>query len=129
MSETEAIRSVIEARIRAIAAKDAEGAVAMLDPQIVAFEVAGPPQIPAEQARDVAATQAWLDSFDGAPGVELQELTIHVDGDVGFCHSLNRLTGRMADGRNIDLVMRSTLGLRKRDGAWTIVHAHTSVPR
>jgi PhnB protein len=24
--------------------------------------------------------------------------------------------------------MRSTLGFRKRDGAWTIVHGHTSVP-
>jgi ketosteroid isomerase-like protein len=129
MSEVEAVRSVIDARIRAIGAKDAQAAVAMLDPEIVAFEVAGPPQVPAEQARDVAATQAWLDSFDGAPGVELQDLTIHADGDVAFCHSLNRLTRRMADGRTIDLVMRSTLGLRKRGGEWTIVHAHTSVPR
>ena len=129
MSEVDAIRRVIEDRVRALRDKDAAAAVAMLDADIVAFEVAGPLQVPAAQATDVAATQAWLDSFDGPPEVEIEELAIHADGSVAFCHSLNRLSGVMADGRKIDLRMRSTLGLRKVGGAWKIVHAHTSVPR
>ena len=129
MNDVDAIRRVIEDRVRALRHKDAAAAVAMLDPDIVAFEVAGPLQVPAAQATDVAATQAWLDSFDGAPDVEIEELTIHADGSVAFCHSLNRLSGSMADGRKIDLRMRSTLGLRKVGEDWRIVHAHTSVPR
>ena len=129
MSEVDAIRRVIEDRVRALRDKDAAAAVAMLDPEIVAFEVAGPLQVPAAQATDVAGTQAWLDSFDGEPNVEIEELAIHMDGGVAFCHSLNRLSGSMADGRKIDLRMRSTLGLSKIGGAWKIVHAHTSVPR
>ncbi len=109
--------------------KDAAAAVAVLDRDIVAFEVAGPLQIPASQARDVAATQAWLDAFEGPPCVDAGELTIHAAGDVAFCHSINRLSGRMADGREINIEMRSTLGFRKKESEWTIVHAHTSVPR
>ena len=129
MDEADAIRRVVDARIRAMAEKDAAAAVAVLDPEVVAFEVAGPPQVAGEQVRDVRATQAWLDSFDGAPQVELRDLRIHADGQVAFCHSLQRLTGRTADRREIDMLMRSTLGLRKHGSVWTIVHAHTSVPR
>ena len=129
MSDTEAVRRAVERRVEAIAAKDAAAAVAVLDPKIVAFEVAGPLQIAAEEATDVAATQAWLDSFVGRPSIEIRDLAIRAEGNIAFCHSLNRLKGRMAGGREIDIEMRSTLCFRKKEGEWMIVHAHTSVPR
>ena len=129
MDEIEAIQAVIQTRTRAIAERNAEAAVAVLAPGIIAFEVAGPMQVPAAQARDIAVTQAWLDSFDGPPQVEIEDLAIHAAGDVAFCHSLNWLKGRMRDGREIDLRLRSTLGFRKIDGEWKVIHAHSSVPR
>ena len=100
----------------------------MLAPDLVAFELAGPLQVPAAQASDAAVMQAWLDSWAGPVETEIRDLRIHVSGDVAFCHSLNRLRGTRRGGGVTDFWMRSTLGLCKRGGEWLIVHGHTSVP-
>jgi ketosteroid isomerase-like protein len=128
VDDEQAIRGVIEARIAAMAAGDAPAAGAVLAPDLVAFELTGPLRTPAAQATDAAAMQAWLDSWDGPVETKIGGLQIHAAGDVAFCHSLNRLRGKRRGGQAVDFWMRSTLGLRKRDGEWTIVHGHTSVP-
>jgi ketosteroid isomerase-like protein len=128
MNDEEVIRDVIEARLRAMERRDGPAAVAVLAPDLVAFELMGPLQAPATQAVDPSTMQAWLDALDGPIETELRGLTIHVSGDVAFCHSLNRLRARRGDGQAVDFWMRSTLGLRKRAGSWQIVHGHTSVP-
>jgi ketosteroid isomerase-like protein len=128
MDDEHLIRGVIEARIAAMAAGDATAAVAMLAPDLVAFELTGPLRLPPAQAADAAAMQAWLDSCDGPVEAQISDLHIHVAGDVAFCHSLNRLRATRRGGQRVDFWMRSTLGLRKRDGEWTIVHGHTSIP-
>lgn len=129
MSDADQIRELIERRVEALEGRDAAAANACLDVNIVAFEVAGALQAPPVQSRDDALTQAWLDSFLEGPRVTLEQLAIHVDGLVAFCHSLNRLEGTRVDGQRVDVVMRSTLGFSKSTGEWKIVHAHTSVPR
>jgi ketosteroid isomerase-like protein len=129
MNDAEQIRNLLNVRIEALSRHDAVAANEMLDAAIVAFELAGPLQVPAAQATDPSATQAWLDGFIEGPEVTLEELAIHAEGSTAFCHSLNRLRGRPADGQEVDVMMRSTLGLRKRHGSWKIVHAHTSLPR
>ena len=123
------IRELLEKRIAALRRHDAQGANAALDSAIVAFEVAGPLQLPAAQATDVAATQAWLDSFDDGPFVTMEQLVIHADPTLAFCHSLNRVQGRDIDGRKVDVKLRSTLGLQRTEKGWTIIHGHTSLPR
>ena len=123
-----AIRQVIEARIAAMAAKDGAAAVAMLANDLVAFELTGPLAVPAEHSTSAEAAQGWLDSWESGPATETRDLVIHADGDVAFCHSLNRLHGTRRDGKPIDLWMRSTLGLRRQSGRWRIVHGHSSVP-
>ncbi len=123
------IEKLLETRIAALMRRDGAAANAVLDPRIVAFEVAGPLQLPAAQATDAGITQVWLDSFDSGPEVTIEDLSIHADGEVAFCHSLNRLQGRRMDGQEIDVTMRSTLGLKKLGGEWKIIHAHTSLPR
>ena len=128
MDDEAQIKALLEARIAAMAGKDGAAAVAMLDPGLVAFEMAGPLQVPAAQAADAAATQAWLDGFDGPVEVEMRDLRIETGGDVAFCHSLSRLRATGAEGRVVDIWMRSTFGLRRSDEGWRIVHAHTSVP-
>ena len=129
MSTADEIRSLLDARIDALRQRDATSANALLDRQLVAFELAGPLQIPSEQATDNSLTQAWLDSFSEGPNVTIEQLSIHADGAVAFCHSLNRIQGRRSDGQDIDVTMRSTLGMRRVDGEWKIVHGHTSLPR
>ena len=129
MTDTDEIRALLNMRIDALRRRDAASANTVLDRHLVAFEVAGPLQLPSAQATDVALTQAWLDSFDDGPTVTMEELTIHAEGAIAFCHSLNRLQGRRIDGQEIDVTMRSTIGLLKRDGQWKITHGHTSFPR
>jgi len=48
--------------------------------------------------------------------------------DVAFCHSLNRIYGTRTTGEQADVWVRATVGLIKRDGRWTIMHEHYSVP-
>ena len=129
MSDTDEIREVITTRLEALRRRDAAAANAALDRGLVAFEVAGPLQLPSAQAIDDSLTQAWLDSFEEGPTVTPEQLTICADASVAFCHSLNRLQGRKFDGQSVDVTMRSTLGLRKVDGRWKIVHGDTSFPR
>jgi ketosteroid isomerase-like protein len=121
-----AIRALIEERVAALEAKDGARAVAVLAEDVVAFELA--PPLVAEQATDAAAAQGWLDGFEGPVETEIRDLVVHVSRHVAFSHSLNRLRATRRDGRKVDFWMRSTLGFRKLDGAWKIVHGHSSVP-
>lgn len=123
-----AIRRLIDERIAALRDKDGAAAVAVLAPDLVAFELAPPLQVPVETATDAAAAQAWLDGFEGPVETEVRDLVVHVSGDVAFSHSLNRLRALRPGGRSVDFWMRSTLGFRKTAGEWKIVHGHTSVP-
>jgi ketosteroid isomerase-like protein len=128
MNDERLIRALIEARVAAMAAGHGAAAVADLSPELVAFELAGPLVVPASVAASAEAAQTWLDSWESRPETEMRDLAIHVSGDVAFCHSLNRLKGLRKDGKAVDFWMRSTLGLRRIDGEWRIVHGHSSVP-
>ena len=129
MPDAEAeIRALIDARAQAMRDKDAAAAMACLSEDVVAFELAPPLALGPKQVRDVAGLEAWFESWSGPLEVEIRDLSISVSGDVGYCHSLHRLAGTRTDGRQVSFWMRSTLGLRRIDGRWTIAHAHTSVP-
>lgn len=128
MNDEDSIRAIIGARVAAMREKDSGTAIAMLAPDLVAFELVGPLQTPAAQATDASGIQSWFDSWDGPIEAEIRDLQVHVCGDLAFCHSLNRMRGTRPGGRTTDFWMRSTLGLRKQEGEWKIVHAHTSVP-
>lgn len=125
-SETD-IRALIEDRIAAIRGKDAERAIAALSDDIVAFELAPPLAVQADKARDADAFGKWLAGFS-AIDVEVRDLKIEVDGNIGFAHALHHLVATRSDGRSVAMWMRSTLGVRREDGGWKIAHAHTSVP-
>jgi len=123
----EEIRRVIDRRLAAIRARDAEAAIASLATDVVAFEMVPPLALPAGAARDLDSFAAWLSGFEEID-VELRDLTIEAEGDVGFAHSLNHLKGARTGGLMLSLWMRSTLCFRRENGEWKIAHAHTSVP-
>lgn len=111
MSCENEIRELLNGRVAALERRDAHAANLALDRDLVAFEVAGPLQIRAAQATDDALTQTWLDSFGVGPTVTMEELIIHANETIAFCHSLNRLQGKRVDGQSIDLKMRIDAGL------------------
>lgn len=120
------IEQLIEQRAAAVGARDAAAALASTAPDAVVFDAMVPLR---RMGRDDEAERLgeWLSSFAGPVGYEVRDLEV-VEGDsAAFCHYLYRVSGTTSAGA-IDMWLRCTLGLRRLDGRWTIVHEHVSVP-
>lgn len=128
MTDADAIRALIDAQVDAFRRKDAAAAIALLSDDVVAFEMIPPLAVRPGGARDEQAMAAWFASWEGPIEIEIRDLTIHVDGDVGFAHSLNHLAGTRIGGASTDIWMRSTMGFRRTGDGWRLTHAHNSVP-
>jgi ketosteroid isomerase-like protein len=87
--ETE-IRNLMDDRVRAVRAKDVEGAMSLIAPEIVAFDVTNPLRY---SGSDVVRKrlEQWFSSFDDPIGFEIRDLNIETGGDVAFSHSLTAL--------------------------------------
>jgi ketosteroid isomerase-like protein len=73
----------------------------------------------------------WGDLFShfrGTPKIAITDLVITVEGNIGFSHSFQRVTGTDTQGHEIDRTVRVTDGYRKIGGNWLIVLEHVSVP-
>lgn len=128
MTEQEAaIEAVIHERIDAIRSKDAVRAVSTLATDVIAFELAPPLALSSEATRDVEAFAAWLAGFETID-IEVRDMAIEADQQLGFARGLHHLTGARPDGRRVSLWLRSTLCFRREDRGWKIIHAHSSVP-
>jgi ketosteroid isomerase-like protein len=78
---------------------------------------------------DVAEKQAWMDSWSTPVELDARDFKVTVKGDFAFCFGFLRLNAsRPGMEKPVDFWMRETLCLERRDGAWRIVHEHTSVP-
>jgi PhnB protein len=120
------IRRRLESWTAALRAKDVEGVLSHYAPDIVAFDLAPPLQHRRDAIRKGLA--GWFPTWVGPIGYEVRELAIILGDEVAFTHSVNRLTGKRTGGESADVWLRATVGLRKLDGAWMIVHEHASVP-
>jgi ketosteroid isomerase-like protein len=121
------IRELLDDWVQALRSRDADAIISRQAPEVVSFDVVNPLQyVGADETRRRA--QEWLSSFQGPVGLEMRELSVTVGDDVAFAHSLNRVSGTMADGQAIGMWLRSTVCLRKIDGQWTVTHQHSSVP-
>jgi len=124
IAEEVAIRCVIDAWTKGLHDKDAKAVASCLIDDPVVYSLA-PPLVATDEGEGI---QAWFDTWSGPIGYDLPDLEIAAAADVAFAHGLAHMTGTKTDGETPDLWFRTTLGLRKRDGAWKIVHVHESVP-
>jgi len=122
------IREVIEGRAAALQAGDVKAMLAYYAPKLVWFSLA-PPLAQNMDGNDPAPLTAWLAGFEAPPKREVTELKITADGDVAFATSLDSMTAVPKGGtEEFTLWYRSTVGLRRADGRWQVVHEHQSVP-
>jgi len=88
--------------------------------------------VPPRQHRGADAYRnAWVNfftHFKGTPGIAISDLCINVEGNLGFSHSIQRVTGTNIEGHTVDRTVRVTDGYRKIDGKWLIAFEHVSVP-
>ena len=123
-----AIRKFVADRTAAMRRGDAQSMCRLYAPDAVVFSLAPPLVQPAGSAADVARQQAWFDEKGGSVWADVRDLQITVSGDLALCTSLDSMGAPPDAPQQFALWYRSTLGLRRADGAWRIIHEHTSTP-
>jgi uncharacterized protein (TIGR02246 family) len=123
------IREVIAEQVAAMRTADAKSLVGRFAPDAVVFDLAPPLRHTGAEVTEPAGLEAWLTGFDNRVDFDVRDLTVAVDGDVAFCHSLNRMaTTPHGSPEGFELWFRSTVCLRRIHGRWLVVHEHTSTP-
>jgi len=121
------ITALLKARKDFIHDKDAGTLIAQSAPDVVSFDALPPLARQGTDAlREKLAT--WFGGYDGPIGFTIHDLAVTAKDEVGFAHYLYRVTGTTTYGAAVDMWLRATVGLVKRDGIWQVTHEHTSVP-
>jgi len=97
------------------------------DQSLVVFDVVPPRQHSGADAYRKAWT-GFFAHFRTTPKIVINDLGITVNGDLGFSHSIQHVTGTDTQGHTVDRTVRVTDGYRKIGGNWLIVLEHVSVP-
>jgi ketosteroid isomerase-like protein len=126
-SPEEEIRAVVEERVAAVKAKDPGPLDERQADDIVTFDVLPPLNAKGKDASE-GRTRAWFGGYASAIGYDVEQLEISASDDVGFCSFVYHVTGTLASGGDVSMWVRATLGLRRIEGDWRIVHDHESVP-
>lgn len=123
----EAIKQSIDSFFIALCAKDLKQMIAHYADDAVVFDVKPPFQTKGA----VAWKHIWeasLPFFPASFNVEVKDLVIHSDGNVGFAFYLFKLVGSEKDHPAMQTWMRATTGYKLQNGKWKIVHDHASLP-
>jgi uncharacterized protein (TIGR02246 family) len=128
MNDEQEIRDLFNGWVEAIQAQDLDRVAAEHDSDIVMFDV--PP--PYNGVRGMEEyRKSWPPFFEwigkGAT-FELLDLDVVAGTDVAFAYALLRCGTQDQFDTNPDNRLRITVGLRKVDGRWVVVHEHHSFP-
>ena len=121
------IRQVIADCTSALCAKDLDRLMSHYATDVTVFDVKPP-----FQTKGAAAWQrtweACLPYFPSSFQTETRDLSIIVNGYLALAHWLWRFTGMEKDHPAMQTWMRATVGYKRQQGRWQIVHEHASVP-
>jgi ketosteroid isomerase-like protein len=121
------IRSLIDAWVEALRAKDVTGRTAHYADDVLIFDVINPIQHVGLDALKQRLAQ-WFSTFDGPIDSDVRDLQIAAGDQVAFCHSLQRFRGSLKNGGTLDMLVRDTTCLRKIGDRWVVTHEHASTP-
>jgi len=126
MTNEEQIRQLIENWTAAIKRKDISNILAHHSDDVIMFDV--PP--PFQSVGIDAYRKTWDTFFKYTKlGVfDIQELKIIADNNVAFCIATMKCEDSTGGKGFEPLNFRLTVGLKKIDNQWMIVHEHHSVP-
>ena len=121
-----AIRTLVEDWAAAVRRRDLPAVLHHHSVDILMFDV--PPPFLSRGIEAYAKTWDLFFAWAPEPAVfDIKEMEITAGADVAFVTAAMHCAGT-ADGKHSELDFRLTIGLRKIDGQWTIVHEHHSVP-
>ena|ERR1043166_1819407 len=120
------IWTVIENWAKAVRNKDMDSILAHHSEDIVMYDVPKP-----FQSVGIDAYRNTWDTFYSSTkmGVfDIQELKIIADENVAFCFGTMKCADKSDSAEYVDLEFRLTVGLKKINSQWTIIHEHHSIP-
>jgi len=121
------VRELVQNWARAVRAKDFAGIVAHHSADMLMFDV--PPPL---ESRGIKAYRDTWDLFYSSQPIpiafDIQRMDVVAGADVAFVAALMQCAEKGKDGERVKLDFRLTVGLRKINGSWTILHEHHSVP-
>ncbi|SRR6266404_1465346 len=124
-NETE-IRQLIENWAQAVRNKDIEAILAHHSSDVVMYDVPKP-----FQSVGIEAYRKTWDLFFAftKPGVfDIRELHIISDENVAFAFATMKCADKTNTAEFEELDFRLTIGLKKINNQWTIIHEHHSIP-
>jgi ketosteroid isomerase-like protein len=122
-SHEAAVRHLIEDWAAAVRRKDFAGILRHHSSEILMFDV--PPPLQSKGLDEYRRTWELFFSWAHEPVLfDIAEMTVTCDEEVAFVAAIMRCSG----GEDIDLEFRLTVGLRRIDGHWTVMHEHHSIP-
>ncbi|SRR6266496_23881 len=121
------IRELVEDWARAVRDKNFDGILAHHSPEVLMFDV--PP--PLESKGIEAYRETWDLFYSAQPdpiAFDIQRMDVVAGAGVAFVTALMRCAEKGENEERIKLDFRLTIGLRKINGCWMILHEHHSVP-
>lgn len=122
-----AIRDLMAAWGRAVEKRDLDTIEAGYAPNAVLYDAIPPYKTEGPQN----IRKVWEACFPYFPEnfkSEHRDIEVHLDGDVAFVHCVHRFLPTPADHPCGMTWMRVTVGYRRIDGTWKVVHEHVSIP-
>lgn len=121
------IKALIEKWAKAVREQNIAGIRADHDSDILMFDVPGP-----LLSRGLDAYMATWDKFlswSEKPVVfDYRDVKVTAGKEVAFATAIGQCAGVYPDGKREELEFRLTMGLRKINGSWRVVHEHHSLP-
>ena len=125
--ETE-VRKFLDGYLEAYRGGNLDDILALYDADTTAFDMMPPLRFQGLSKYEGAVEKCFTSYFSFPIRYEFVDQKIIADSDVAFCHGLTWMSGRSKKGEVMECWVRNTLGLKKINDEWKIVHSHDSVP-
>jgi uncharacterized protein (TIGR02246 family) len=121
------IQTLIERWAKAVREEDRSAIRADHDSEMLMFDVP-PPFLSRGLDAYMATWEEFLSCNQKPVAFDFYDVEITAGIDVAFATAVGRCTSVGANGQREALEFRLTMGLRKIDGRWRIMHEHHSLP-
>src|SRR6266849_2919080 len=121
------IRALIERWAKAVREENRSAIRADHDPEILMFDVP-PPFLSRGLDAYMATWETFFSSSEKPVTFEFHDVKITCGQDIAFATATGKCVNIDPNGRREPLEFRLTMGLRKIDGKWRVMHEHHSLP-
>lgn len=121
------IQALIERWAKAVREENRSGIRADHDSEMLMFDVP-PPFLSQGLDAYMATWEKFLSCSEKPVAFDFRDLKVTAGKDVAFASAIGQCTGPDPNGKREALEFRLTVGLRKIDGRWRIMHEHHSLP-